>query len=76
MKIVLSPAKSLDFESKLPTSKHTEAAFLKESERLNKLLKKKSARSLKKLMNISRKNEKFHFRKNEKKTLAKPPSAN
>lgn len=53
MKLVLSPAKSLNFESPLPTSKATEASFLKESERLNKLLKKKSAKSLSKLMSIS-----------------------
>lgn len=53
MKLVLSPAKSLNFESKLPTTKTTESCFLAESERLNKLLKKKSARSLSKLMKIS-----------------------
>lgn len=53
MKLVLSPAKSLNFERELPTTKTTESCFLKESERLNKLLKKKSARSLSKLMNIS-----------------------
>ena len=53
MKLVLSPAKSLDFESKLPTTKTSESCFLNESERLNKLLKKKSARSLSKLMSIS-----------------------
>ncbi len=53
MKIVISPAKSLDFESSLPTSKTSEAVFLSEAERLNKLLKKKSARSLSKLMSIS-----------------------
>ncbi len=53
MKLVLSPAKSLDFETKLPTSKSTEAQFLSSSERLNKLLKKKSAKSLSKLMSIS-----------------------
>lgn len=53
MKLVLSPAKSLDYESKLPTTKTTEACFLNEAERLNKLLKKKSAKSLSKLMNIS-----------------------
>ena len=53
MKLVLSPAKSLNFESKLPTTKASESCFLKESERLNKLLKKKSARSLSKLMSIS-----------------------
>ena len=53
MKLVLSPAKSLDFESKLPTTKTSEGQFLSESERINKLLKKKSARSLSKLMSIS-----------------------
>lgn len=53
MKLVLSPAKSLDFETQLPTNKSTEAQFLKESERLNKLLTKKSAKSLSKLMGIS-----------------------
>ncbi|WP_223033751.1 peroxide stress protein YaaA [Hanstruepera marina] len=53
MKLVLSPAKSLDYESKLPTSKTTEACFLSEAKRLNKLLKKKSAKSLSKLMSIS-----------------------
>jgi cytoplasmic iron level regulating protein YaaA (DUF328/UPF0246 family) len=31
MKIVISPAKSLNFEKELPTSKYTEPAFLKES---------------------------------------------
>ncbi|TXE07105.1 peroxide stress protein YaaA [Seonamhaeicola algicola] len=53
MKLVISPAKSLDFETQLPTNKHTEAIFLKEAERLNKELKKKSAKSLSKLMSIS-----------------------
>lgn len=53
MKLVLSPAKSLDFESKLPNNNFTEARFLKDSERINKLLKKKSVKSLSKLMSIS-----------------------
>ncbi len=53
MKLVLSPAKSLDYDSKLPTTKTTESEFLKESERLNGILKKKSAKSLSKLMSIS-----------------------
>ncbi|WP_369997736.1 peroxide stress protein YaaA [Winogradskyella sp.] len=53
MKLVLSPAKSLDYESKLPTTKTSEGCFLAEAQRLNKLLKKKSAKSLSKLMNIS-----------------------
>jgi len=53
MKLVLSPAKSLNYESMLPTNVSTEACFLSEAKRLNKLLKKKSARSLSKLMSIS-----------------------
>ena len=53
MKLVLSPAKSLNYESELPTTNFSEGCFLKEAERLNRLLKKKSARSLSKLMKIS-----------------------
>ncbi|WP_299251479.1 peroxide stress protein YaaA [uncultured Lacinutrix sp.] len=53
MKLVLSPAKSLDFESKLPTEKTTEAQFLKQSERISKVLKKKSAKAISELMHVS-----------------------
>ncbi|GAA4959719.1 peroxide stress protein YaaA [Algibacter aquimarinus] len=53
MKLVLSPAKSLDFKTELPKIKNTEPQFLKQSERLNKILRKKSAKSLSKLMSIS-----------------------
>lgn len=53
MKIVISPAKSLNFESKAPTQEFSQPKFLKEADRLNKILKKKSARSLSKLMSIS-----------------------
>lgn len=53
MKLVLSPAKSLDFETALPTKTYTQPLFLDQSERINKLLKKKSAKSLSKLMSIS-----------------------
>ena len=53
MKLVLSPAKSLNFESPLPTAQYTESDFLPQSERINKLLKSKSAKGLSKLMSIS-----------------------
>jgi uncharacterized protein len=65
MKLVLSPAKSLNFESKLPTSATTESCFLKESERLNKLLKKKSARSLSKLMSVSNNIGQLNYERNQ-----------
>lgn len=53
MKLVLSPAKSLNFESPLPITQYTEPGFLPQSTRINKLLKSKSAKSLSKLMSIS-----------------------
>lgn len=65
MKLVLSPAKSLDFESKLPTTKTTEGCFLVEAERLNKLLKKKSAKSLSKLMKISDNLGQLNYERNQ-----------
>ncbi|GAA3610226.1 peroxide stress protein YaaA [Flavivirga amylovorans] len=65
MKLVLSPAKSLDFESQLPTTINTEAQFLKQSERLNKLLKKKSAKSLSKLMRISDALGQLNYQRNQ-----------
>ncbi|RNC85037.1 MAG: peroxide stress protein YaaA [Winogradskyella sp.] len=65
MKLVLSPAKSLNFESSLPTAKTTESCFLAESERLNRLLKKKSARSLSKLMSISDNLGQLNYERNQ-----------
>ncbi|MCH3883161.1 MULTISPECIES: peroxide stress protein YaaA [Tenacibaculum] len=53
MKIIISPAKSLDFESKVPTSLHTEPQFLAQSEKLNKKLKTLSRKKLSELMKIS-----------------------
>lgn len=53
MKIVVSPAKSLDFESELPTDKFTQPVFLKEAETLNAVLAKKKPKALSKLMDIS-----------------------
>ncbi|WP_426431054.1 peroxide stress protein YaaA [Winogradskyella sp. HB-48] len=69
MKLVLSPAKSLDFESKLPTAKTTEGCFLAEAERLNKLLKKKSAKSLSKLMSISDNLGQLNYERNQEWSL-------
>lgn len=53
MKIVLSPAKSLDYETPLPTQKHTEPHFLEEARQLNKVLAKKKPKALSGLMAIS-----------------------
>lgn len=53
MKIIISPAKSLDFETNAPTSLHTTPRFLEESERLHKKLKTLSRKKLSELMKIS-----------------------
>lgn len=65
MKLVLSPAKSLDFESALPTEKHTQPEFLKRSEQLNKLLKKKSVKALSELMSISKDLSQLNYERNQ-----------
>lgn len=53
MKIIISPAKSLDFENKANTSLHTQAAFLDQSVKLNKKLKTISRKKLGEMMGIS-----------------------
>lgn len=53
MKIVISPAKSLDYTSKLPTNQYTQPQFLEEAEKINQRLAEHSKDELKALMNIS-----------------------
>ncbi len=53
MKIIISPAKSLDFEKKAPTSLHTQPIFLEQAEKLNKKLKTISRKKLGELMGLS-----------------------
>ena len=65
MIIVISPAKSLDYESKVPTEKHSLPAFLEQSEKLSNVLKKKSARQLSKLMSISDNLGQLNYERNQ-----------
>lgn len=53
MKIVISPAKSLDFDSQLPITAHTQPHFLEHAEKLNAVLIKKKPKDLSDLMHIS-----------------------
>ena len=53
MKILLSPAKSLNFKSNLPTKIHSEPCFLKEANFLNSILKSKKPSEISDLMHIS-----------------------
>ena len=65
MKMIISPAKSLNFEKELPTSEVTQSVFLSESERINKLLKIKSVDSLGSLMGISEKLSQLNWERNQ-----------
>ncbi|MCM4173144.1 peroxide stress protein YaaA [Arenibacter sp. TNZ] len=65
MKIVISPAKSLDFESKLPTSEFSQPNFLREAEQLNKVLAKKNPKALSKLMGISANLAELNWERNQ-----------
>ncbi len=53
MKIIISPAKSLDFENKVATDSFTNSDFLEHSEKLQKKLKTLSRNKLSELMKIS-----------------------
>ncbi len=65
MKIVISPAKSLDFEEKALTSLHTNSIFLDESAKLNSVLKKKSVKKLSELMHISANLGQLNYERNQ-----------
>jgi cytoplasmic iron level regulating protein YaaA (DUF328/UPF0246 family) len=64
MKIVLSPAKSLNFEKELPTTQFSESLFLKESRQVHQVLKQKSPKELSELMAISDKLANLNWQRN------------
>src|SRR5690606_877172 len=53
MKIVISPAKTLNFESKLPTARATQPKFLAEAQLINSKLESKSKKAISNMMDIS-----------------------
>jgi cytoplasmic iron level regulating protein YaaA (DUF328/UPF0246 family) len=65
MKIVISPAKSLNFEKGLPTTTFSESLFLKESRQVHKVLKQKSPKELSGLMDISDKLAELNWQRNQ-----------
>ena len=76
MKIVISPAKSLNFETKLPTKKFSMPDFLDESKAINDSLKKRSPSDLKSLMSISDKLADLNWNRNNNfKTPFNPENA-
>lgn len=73
MKIVVSPAKSLNFESPLPIQNYTESLFLKEAETIQKTLKKKKPKQLMELMDISEKLADLNWERNQNWSLPFSP---
>ncbi len=63
MKIVVSPAKSLDYETKLPTTRGTQPQFLEQAENLNAKLEKKSKKAIGELMHISDKLAELNYQR-------------
>ena len=65
MKIVISPAKSLNFEKALPTEVFSQPSFLKESKQVHQVLKQKKPAELSDLMDISDKLADLNWQRNQ-----------
>jgi cytoplasmic iron level regulating protein YaaA (DUF328/UPF0246 family) len=65
MKIVISPAKSLNFEKALPTEVFSQPSFLKESKQVHQVLKQKKPAELSDLMDISDKLADLNWERNQ-----------
>jgi len=61
MHIIISPAKTIDLKTKVPTGKFSDIRFINESIELANILKGKSREELKKLMNISESLAKLNY---------------
>ncbi len=69
MKIVLSPAKSLDYESPLPTTLSSMPCFVKEANTINQQLKRQKPKQLMELMSISDKLADLNWQRNQERDL-------
>ena len=64
MKILISPAKSLDFDSNIDSLKCTQPVFLNKTSQINSVLKKKSPKDLMQLQGISQKLSDLNWKRN------------
>lgn len=76
MKIVISPAKSLDFETPFPTKLYSEYSFQKQSLAIDKVLKKMKPNQLMELMDISDKLADLNWQRNQERNVAELTSEN
>ena len=73
MKFIISPAKSLDFETAIPITHYSEPAFLDQSKTINTTLAQKKPKDLGALMNISDKLSQLNWQRNQDFTLPFTP---
>ncbi|WP_372944656.1 peroxide stress protein YaaA [Muriicola sp.] len=73
MKIIISPAKSLDFDTELPTQEYSIPAFLEETQKIHKVLVKKKPKALMDLMDISTQLAELNWERNQKFSLPFTP---
>ena len=64
MKILISPAKSLDFDSNIDSLKCTQPVFLNKTSQINSVLKEKSPKDLMQLQGISKKLSDLNWKRN------------
>jgi cytoplasmic iron level regulating protein YaaA (DUF328/UPF0246 family) len=69
MKILLSPAKTLNFESPKPLNFYSHLRFIKQSEAIDKVLKKKKTYELINLMDISENLAQLNYERNQLRDL-------
>jgi cytoplasmic iron level regulating protein YaaA (DUF328/UPF0246 family) len=65
MKIIISPAKSLDFETPVATNLYTQPQFLEDSVKLNKKLKTLSRKKIGDFMSISKDLAELNYERNQ-----------
>ncbi len=63
MKIVISPAKTLDFKTELPTKRATQPQFIEQAIQINNTLEKKSKKAIGDLMNLSDKLAQLNYQR-------------
>ena len=64
--MLISPAKSLNYEKEILIAKHSVPCFLNEAQKLNNILKNKSPKKLASLMSISDKLANQNWKRNQK----------
>lgn len=69
MKVLLSPAKSLDYKTDVPFTATTQPIFLKESKVVNEVVKDKSPQELMELMKISSNLAQLNWERNQNRTF-------